>query len=180
MDQHLIMNKFFASLLIIVLASCAPTLREFTPSSKNTLISGVYKSGSNMTEPRPVESKYLKVNTGGVVIIRAGAGLFLNVAVKEKPTKDLYLVIEYENPQDPNAPLVNDQVFFKNAEKFVFSSPSTIRGLKSFGDYKITVKIYDSKQKKELLDTLTQKVRSYANTTTDKVFVYRDIVGGLK
>lgn len=166
-------KNLIIALILTTITGCglAPKYEVFKPTSKMTLISGTYKRGANVTEPRPVEGKYLKVQHGGVIIIPSGAGFYINTTVKKSPKKDLYIVIEYENPNDKSKPLTNDQKFLKTSKGFYFTSPSVINGIRGYESYEINVKIYDSKKKDRLLDQFTQKFRSYVDTTTNQILI---------
>ncbi|MET0086417.1 MAG: hypothetical protein ABW082_07885 [Sedimenticola sp.] len=159
--------------VLFVLSACvsAPTYKSARNISEPMFLSGTWQEGSNVTEPRPVESKYLLEEHGGTVVIESGAGLYLKAKVKEAPERELHMVIEYDNPSSPSSPLVNEQVFPVNAEGFVFSSPSVTQGLAGYHDYKVSVYIYKSRAKVALVDKLVQVVRSYVDTTTNKVFI---------
>ena len=98
-----------------------------------------------------------------------GAGLFLTVKVIEPPSKDLYLTVEYENPG--GSPLRNDGPFAKDAEGFTLSVPTYQSGLRAYQDYTIKVRVWNSKGDREPIDTLTQKVRCYVDTTGPSIRV---------
>jgi hypothetical protein len=151
------------SIIALFLGGCASATRE-APKNQNTLAFGVYEPGHNITEPRPKKSEYLETETGGVVILPGGAGLFLNTRVIKHPITELYVTVEYENPQG-GAPLTNDMPFTPETKGLHFSVPSFQTGLKSYADYVITVRIWEKKGSGKPIDTLVQKVRSYVDTT---------------
>ena len=138
-------------------------------------ISGTYRQGSNVTEPKPVKSKYLEVITGGAVLIERGAGLFLRAKPTPDAPKNLYYTIEYPNPADPSHPLVNDFLDESYAE-FSFSSPDIIKGLWGYYTYEITVKIFAKKESAEPMDVLKQNVRSYVDTQGETL-IFRKVLG---
>ncbi len=140
------------------------------------MIAGTYqKKMSNVTEPRPVESKYLQVIAGGVVLIDNGAGLFLRVRWIGEPIKNTYFKIEYPNPKDPSQPLVNDFFNETGLTEYNFSSPDVIGGLVGYRDYFITVYVYENKESKEPMDVLKQKVRSYVDTRGE-VLIFKKVL----
>jgi hypothetical protein len=136
------------------------------------LVIGTYQKGSNLTEPRPKKSEYLETMHGGIVLIEDVAGFYLFAKVIKHPERELYLRIEYEDPSG-REPLVNDMRFMPDADELHFSAPHGVRGLKSYGDYQIVVKVFDSKDAREPLDTLKQTVRSYVDTRGEKPKLFK-------
>lgn len=128
------------------------------------MLFGVYEPGHDLTEPRPRKSEYLETKSGGVLVLPDGAGLFLFARVIKRPASELYITVEYENPQG-GAPLTNDMRFETKAQEFGFSAPSLQPGLRRYATYTITVKIWEKKGGAQPIDTLVQKVRSYVDTT---------------
>lgn len=138
-------------------------------------LNGVYKPGSNVTEPRPAESRYLKTDSGGILVVDAGAGFYLKVVMRQPLKESLYVKVEYENPEHPGIPSVNDAVLGPDDEGFVFSSPTVYKGLKGYSDYTIKVLIFRSRTDSQPIDTLTQRVRCYVDTTTSKIKVWSEL-----
>ena len=128
------------------------------------MLFGVYEPGHDLTEPSPRKSEYLETKSGGVLVLPDGAGLFLFARVIKRPASELYITVEYENPQG-GAPLPNDMRFETKAQEFGFSAPSLQPGLRRYATYTITVKIWEKKGAAQPIDTLVQKVRSYVDTT---------------
>ena len=139
------------------------------------MVSGTYQPGSNLTEPRPKKSKFLKTTQGGIVVMGNGAGYYLNVQLIKKLERDVYATVEWENPLG-GAPFVNDAVLTPAMKGVGFSAPDFIKGLKNYTTYTIVVRLYESKEADTPFDTLTQKIRCYVDTTGDEVKGY----GGLK
>jgi len=135
-------------------------------------IKGTYSEGSNVTEPRPQESEYLKVRYGGIILVKQGAGFYLSTLVKKTPEKTLYIKIEYENPKDESNPLVNDMVFTPDYGGFNFSSPDVVRDIVGYHDYLITISIYENKNSDSPIDVLKQKVRAYVDTQTPEPLIF--------
>lgn len=156
----------------LLLSGCASNVT--TPiSSTPAYIFGVYAPGHNITEPRPQKSQYLQVETGGVVVLENGAGLFLNTRVLKHPENELYITVEYEDPA--GTPLFNDAPFYTDAKYLNFSVPNVQSGLKSYSDYQITIRIWEMKGSEKPLDTLIQKVRSYVDTTGSTPLVFNKL-----
>ena len=135
------------------------------------LVIGTYQKGNNLTEPRPKKSEYLETMHGGIVLIGDQAGFYLLTKVIKHPDREFYVRVEYEDPAG-GEPLMNDMRFVPTAEELHFSAPHGVKGLKSYGDYQIVVKVFDSKGSKEPLDILKQTIRSYVDTrgTKPKLF----------
>lgn len=139
-------------------------------------IAGTYqKRLSNITEPKPVKSKYLEVIAGGVVLIDRGAGFFLRLKWMGDPIKGAYFKIEYPNPKDPSNPLVNDFLNERGLTQFAFSSPDVVEGLKGYSDYGITVYVFETKDAAEPMDVLKQNVRSYVDTQ-GKTLIFKKVL----
>lgn len=51
-------------------------------------------------------------------------------------------------------------------------SPEFVKGLKSYADYEITVKIFDSRGAKEPIDMLKQTIRCYVDTRGAKAKMF--------
>lgn len=135
-------------------------------------VQGTYMKGSNVTEPKPQESKYLKVDNAGTVIVEAGVGFFLNVTIKKRPPTKYYITVEYPNPEDPARPLINDVPFNPLHENLVLSSPEVIKNLAGYGDYDVIIRVYKDENSMELVDTLTQTIRSYVDTREEDVRIF--------
>ena len=164
------MKKYILPILSVVLLCGCVTTTTTPPIGQPALVFGVYESGHNVTEPKPQSSEYLQVETGGVVVMEQGAGLFLKTRVIKKPAYEYYITVEYENPV--GAPLLNDAPFKTGATNLNFSVPSVQSGLKSYADYKIVVRIWEKKDSEKPIDVLTQTVRSYVDTTGPKPLIF--------
>jgi hypothetical protein len=107
--------------------------------------------------------------------VDAGAGFFLKISVREPLKKSLYVRVEYEDPERPPAPSVNDAVLHPADQGFVFSSPGVYRGLKGYADYSIKVLIFNSREDAQPIDTLVQPIRCYVDTTTDQLKIWSHV-----
>ncbi len=160
--------KTIALFLIAASLFCVSSTHAAQPA----LVTGTYQKGSNNTEPRPKRSTYLETLHGGVVVMPEGAGFYLFTRVIKKPENELYVTVEYENPLG-GKPFVNDMAFVPTAEALHFSAPEFIRGLKSYGDYKIVVRVFESRSATEPIDTLKQSIRSYVDTRGEKPKLFK-------
>ena len=126
-------------------------------------ISGTYRLGSDVSEPRPARSRFLETLDGGLVVIRDQVAHYLHARVREKPSAPLYIKIEYQDPLGA-PPLENEEEFPVIADEFEFRAPRAVRGFKINSEYQITVNIYERKESTIPIDTLTQTVRAYVDT----------------
>ncbi len=165
------MKRVSALLICACLAHFAVVTAQ---AEQPALVFGTYLKGNNVTEPRPKKSSYLETLHGGIVVIGNQAGFYLNTRVIKQPEKDLYIVIEYENPSG-GKPFVNDMLFKTDAEELDFSSPDFVKGLRSYADYTITVRVFDSKDATVPLDTLRQKIRCYVDTRGSKLKMFKGL-----
>lgn len=115
--------------------------------------------------PRPSESALYKVMQGGVIsYVNGETSYTLILNRKENLSKGLYMEIEFPNPISPKTPIVASKEI-SGEEKdtdFYFSSPA-VKGIEAFKRYSITVNTYKTKSKKELIDTLSQEIISFAS-----------------
>ena len=155
-----------SALLAMVTAQAAPP----------ALAIGTYQKGNNVTEPRPQKSEYFETLHGGIVVVGDNAGYYLFAKVIKKPTKDSYIVVEYENPSG-GKPFTNDMEFKTTAEELHFSAPEFVKGLKSYSDYGITVKVFESREAKEPIDVLKQTIRCYVDTSGPKAKMFNRLKG---
>ena len=118
---------------------------------------------------QPSESQLYKVAGGGFLwqAKEEKAIYVLGLKPKLEIKNSYYLRIEYENPDDPNKPILmsgNIDSFLSNQDFderiLMFKSPLLNR-LKPFKAYKVTVKTYTSNEKIDLVDTFTQSILSF-------------------
>ena len=128
------------------------------------LISGVYEKGHNVTEPRPITSKYFKTTFGGFKSFDNTAGYLLVAEIWKHPTKRLYTKFIIENPLDRSKPVIYSHYIDP-------STPDTrveygpVSGLEIYKDYTIEIVAYDDEKMTRKVDHLVQKIRSYVDTT---------------
>ena len=158
-------SKSLIFLVSILLATVA------AQAAQPALVVGTYQKGNNVTEPRPKKSEYFETLHGGIVVVGDNAGYYLFTKVIKKPSKDLYIVVTYENPSG-GKPFMNDMEFKTTAEELHFSAPEFVKGLKSYSDYEITVRVFESKEAKEPIDMLKQKIRCYVDTRGPKAKMF--------
>lgn len=138
------------------------------------LVKGTYLKGSNLTEPRPAESKYLKTVHGGVVIAGDIVGFYLIVEFKESLSTDLFARIEYEDPLGGPA-AENTATLGPGMEGAAFSSPGHVDGLEVYEDYTVTISLYESESSDAPIDVLSQTIRSYVENKDGVTKVFDSI-----
>ncbi len=142
-------------------------------SEKPFTYSGIWQQGHDLTEPRPKKSDLLAVRDGGVVIMPKGAGYYLTVSLKEPHDQPLYFKITWPNPLDKHMPMVNDLTLPSGDTQMNFSAPEYVKGLRIYKTYTIKVEVFDNPQHfGRPLDTLSQKLRSYVDSTGTYIKVY--------
>ena len=151
-------RRFFAILLLSVAFSAIANTAE------PPLVSGVWRKGHNITEPRPKSSKFMKVLEGGFLVIPAAAAYRLEIDVSPDLPTPYFMQAVFENPADPDRPFVEETVISK-PQKILTLTHGPVKGLRISGDYRIVVKVFPRKGAGEPIDVLEQKVRSYVDST---------------
>lgn len=137
-------------------------------------VSGLYRQGNDVTEPKKMKSRFLRVDEGGVLLTEAGAKLFVRVRGIEPPEGEMFLKAEFPNPSGGRPSFV--ELDFKKETTYIFTSPETVRGLKGKDDYIITVGVYLKKDTGRPVDSVVQKVRSYVDTQGKEVLIFDGIL----
>jgi len=163
------MHRLFTAVSALI---AVPIVASSVLGAEPVVVMGTYQKGSNFTEPRPKKSKYLQTIHGGIVVMGSDAAFYLFTKVIKKPDKKLYIRVDYENP-DGGSPLQNDMWFEPSLEGMRFSAPHFVKGLRSYADYVITVRIFTSREAREPIDTLRQTIRSYVDTRGPKAQFYK-------
>jgi hypothetical protein len=153
--------------IIMFLLGIVFTGRSF---AEEVLVSGVWFKGATIVDPRPVKSKYFKVYQGGFYTSLKGARYWLLADIIADVPNDLWVMVECENPLDPDKSFVEEGPVKAKSKSFHYGS-DYIRGLKMFRAYWMKVTLYDSKEKKEVLDNFTQKIKAYVDTSGEKVLI---------
>ena len=66
-------------------------------------------------------------------------------------------------------------VFRRDLKELHFSAPEFVKNLTNYSDYTITVKIFESRDAREPIDTLKQTIRCYVDTRGAKVQVFKKL-----
>jgi len=168
------MRALIALVALVFLTSCSSTsgTRPVAADTKPFFVKGTYLSGSNLTEPRPRESQFFRVEHAGFVVLQKGAAYYLQAHLLKFPPSTYYVRIEYENPQDKSHPFTNDMELTPTMHGVRFSSPDVVWGIRTYGDYTIRVSVFTSRESSAPIDTLVQPVRAYVDTTSGQVRIY--------
>jgi hypothetical protein len=166
--------RFLSLVSLVALVSCGGihSTHPFASEGKPTMLKGTYMAGSNVTEPRPQKSRFLQTDNAGIVLLKGGAAYYLQARVMNSPAKGFYYRAEFENPRDKTRPFFIDGEVSGQADGLLLSSPDLVWGFRSYADYTIRVMVYENRSSSTPIDTLVQKVRCYADTTTGEVRVF--------
>jgi len=154
------------TLLIVVFFGCQSHMRTSKnyPANEIRFFSGVYKKGDNITEPKPVRSKYFRTYQGGFKVYRNTAGYRLVLEAIKTPRKKLFTKSIIENPEDINSPIVYTG-YIDTKTKSITIEHGPVKNLQIYKDYKIDVITYEDELRTIEIDRLTQYIRSYVDTT---------------
>lgn len=166
--------KYMRSILVFIalcfVAGC--TSGTMGVSRRDHLFSiGTYQKGSNITEPRPRETKYLRTEVGGFEIIQGFAAFKLYIDVIRKPERRLYTRAIIPNPSDQGSPFVYEHYLDP-------STPSTslthgpAMGLQIHKDYTVKFILYSDEARTKEVDRLSQKIHCYVDTTGHTLKLY--------
>lgn len=142
---------------------------------ERTFISGIHQEGHDATEPRPARSRYFKTEIAGFAIADGVAGYQVFIDVITPPSQRIYTRAILENPENPEAPIVYEHYIDPE-------TPSTamrhlpIKGLKIYKNYQIELVAYADEARTQEIDRLTQKIRSYLDTTGNEILLYRGLI----
>jgi hypothetical protein len=156
------MKSIFAHLLL--LAVSLGSLVAANTAAPTELVVGTWREGSNLTEPRPAQSRYFKTTLGAFQIIQGFAGYKWFIEVIKHPEKRIYTRTIIENPQDPKKPFVYEHFIDPTTPSTTLTHGPAI-GLKIYQDYTVEFIAYSDAKRKKEIDRLTQKIRSYVDTT---------------
>lgn len=159
-------------IIAVFLLGFVLTGRSF--ADEEVLISGVWFKGATIVDPRPIKSKYFKIFQGGFYTSLKGARYWLLADIIADVPNDLWVMVECEDPLNPDKPFVEEGPVEANSKSFSYGS-DYINGLKMFSTYWMRVTLYDSKGKNEVLDKFTQNIKAYVDTTGEKVLISNDL-----
>ena len=149
--------------------------RALNTEEEEVLVSGVWFKGATYADPQPAKSKYFKTFEGGFCTSVKGARYWLLADIIKKVPNDLWVMVEYDDPLDPNNPFVEEGPVVAGSKSFRYGS-DYIKGLEMYRSYQMKLILYDSKDKKEILDKFTQHIKAYIDTTGDDVLISSPVV----
>lgn len=149
---------------VLVVSLLALALCPRAGGAEPPLVSGVWRKGHNITEPRPKSSNLMKVLEGSFLVLPTVAAYRLQIEVSPKLSTPYFMQALFENPLDRSKPFTEETVV-SPPDTIVTLTHGPVKGLRISGDYRITVKIFRNKGDAEPIDVLEQKVRSYVDTT---------------
>ena len=117
--------------------------------------------------PSNASSEYVETLNTGVLVSWPELAQRFNIMLKPKASlpAGAYLEARFENPLDPNDPMVVGEVWQGTKQQILILSPE-LKGLKCW-NYQVMVDIYSDESKEKLLGTHRQLIQSAANL--DKV-----------
>jgi hypothetical protein len=168
-------GKFLTFFLIL----CSVLVSHFVFAEeeiKEVLVSGIRSEKDQfLFDPKPRTSEYLKTYQGGFYVSKYGARYYCLWDIVKERHKSLYVRMELENPLNEKEPIIQEGVIELEAHSLnVAYGP--IEGLKMYGNYRIKVYLYDDEAKENLVDQLTQEIKSYVDTRDKKMVVDGGIV----
>jgi len=163
------MRTILARALCFVVVACSLTGAQ--KSAPMELVIGTYREGNNITEPRPAQSRYFKTTLGAFHLIQGFAGYKWFVEVIRHPEKRIYTRCIIENPQDAKKPFVYENAIDPDTPSTTITH-GPVMGLKIYSDYTLELIAYADEQRTKEIDRLTQKIRSYVDTTGPKLKLF--------
>jgi hypothetical protein len=148
---------------VFIISLLAFSLCPRVEGAEPPLVSGVWRKGHNITEPRPKSSTFMKVLEGGFLVLPTAAVYRLQIEISPNLSTPYFMQALFENPLDRSKPFT-EQTVVSRPDNNVTLTHGPVKGLRISGDYRITVKIFRHKGDAEPIDVLEQKVRSYVDT----------------
>ncbi|MEO6079597.1 MAG: hypothetical protein ABIQ86_07450 [Steroidobacteraceae bacterium] len=171
------MKSTLAGMLLLFVA--ATPLVAAQKSAPMELVIGTYREGNNVTEPRPAQSKYFKTTLGAFQLIQGFAAYKWFIEVIQHPEKRIYTRCIIENPQDPKRPFVYDG-FIDPTTPSTGITHGPALGLKIYSDYTLEFIAYEDEARTKEIDKLTQKLRSYVDTTGPSLKLFKGMKAATK
>jgi len=173
----MIFRKLLVTLIVILLLTgCEIATLNTTPLTSDTgtlWIEGIYHdhNGSKLSDPQPQAGKFLQVEQAGFVVSNQQVAYYVKTRVIEEPSHTCHIKAEYQNPLNENKPITSDMTFEPYFNALTFKSPAGITGIRYNQLYTIKLSIYPTQDSDIPIDSITQKVRAYVDTTRDEIRV---------
>lgn len=164
------MRKVLARLLLLCAAGL-PLAGADKPAPMELVI-GTYREGNNVTEPKPAQSRYFRTTLGAFQIIQGFAGYKWFIEVIEHPAQRIYTRSIIENPQDRRKPFVYDGTIDPETGSTTITHGPAL-GLRIYQDYTLVFIAYADEKRTREIDRLTQKIRSYVDTTGPQLKLFK-------
>jgi hypothetical protein len=178
-DVRWIMNTKSTLAGILLLFVDATPLVAAQKSAPMELVIGTYREGNNVTEPQPAQSRYFRTTLGAFQLIQGFAGYKWFIEVIQHPEKRIHTRSIVENPQDPKKPFVYDG-FIDPATPRTEVTHGPALGLKIYSDYTLELIAYEDEARTKEIDRLTQKIRSYVDTTGPQLKLFKGMKTGTR
>lgn len=168
-------SSLLAISLLLAFVFCSNAIL-FAGTIKEVLISGIRSQKDQfLFDPKPQTSKYLKTFQGGFYASKYGARYYCLWDITQERDNNLYVRMELEDPLHKKQPIIQEGVIEPKAYSLnVAYGP--IVGLKMYGIYRIRVYLYNDEAKMELIDQLTQDIKSYVDTRKNRLLVDNGLV----
>ncbi len=114
--------------------------------------------------PVPSQTEYFTSKAAGFTFDKEKkeVNYYLVLALNKKFENTVFAEIKFQNPEDSNDSIVLNETIAPTSEKVAILSPA-IYGLKPYRNYKTVTTIYQSPEKKKIITSHTQLVRSMIN-----------------
>lgn len=159
-NKQIICTFFIEELIIQIIATISSS--EFTNDEK--IIEECMNSLSFTGKKLPIqsESNLYKTIQAGTIYYEEENGLGYDLILKTKKNlpQGCYIEVKFPNPLFLDKPIIVSKEISNQNETIYFSSPF-VKGIEPFKSYLIIVNTYESKNKKQLIDTLSQEIISF-------------------
>ncbi len=135
---------------------------------------GLRQDGAIYTDPEPQAGRYIEVTSAGFVVTDGQAAYYIKVEKTREPEGTFYIRVQYQNPLNDYEPYESEMIFEPYFNAFTFKSPAGVKGIRYNGLYTATISLYTENDSKSPVETITQKIRAYIDTTGDEVRVISD------
>lgn len=175
-------NRFKLFNLLLLLGLLSTVIFRFdvivsAGTIQEILVSGIRSQNDQfLFDPQPQTSKYLKTFQGGFYVSKYGARYYClwDIITKDRD-KNLYVRMELEDPLHKKQPIIQEGVIEPTAQS-LHVAYGPIKGLKMYGFYQIRLYLYDDEAKTELIDQLTQNIKSYVDTRKNRLLIDNGLV----
>lgn len=134
----------------------------------DNFIAGTNTQGSNINQPRPQKSRFLRTYAAGFAVSPAEAKYALYADIDPSLGRRIFVRAEFQNPLAPGSPLSEEgEITVGQASLEVVSQP--VRGLRRKHTYWVKVYLYETFDRQNPIDILTQNILSNVDSTGDRI-----------